>query len=147
MKEILKLAKSLSDSDLSSLIKSLNSLLEKRKEKALKEAKQREEQARAVEEVKQQIAAIAAEKGVSLEMLGYQLSSSLQTSDRKVRRPYKISPEKQSFYIDASGRPQLLFTRQLKQYKAEGLALTFDQLTPDQQSQARALIDARNAKA
>jgi len=131
----------------SSLIKSLNSLLEKRKEKALKEAKQREEQARAVEEVKQQIAAIAAEKGVSLEMLGYQLSSSLQTSDRKVRRPYKISPEKQSFYIDESGRPQLLFTRQLKQYKAEGLALTFDQLTPDQQSHARDLVDARNAKA
>lgn len=80
-------------------------------------------------------------------MLGYQLSSSLQTSDRKVRRPYKISPEKQSFYIDASGRPQLLFTRQLKQYKAEGLALTFDQLTPDQQSHARDLVNARNAKA
>lgn len=147
MKDIIKAAKSLNDSELSSLIKSLNSLLEQRKEKRLKDAQKKEEQTRVAEEVKQQIAAIVAEKGITLEMLGYQLSPSLQTSATKTRKSYNMNAERQTYFIDDTGNPKLLFTRLLKQYKAQGRALTFDQLTPEQQDQARTLVDARNAKA
>lgn len=146
MKDVLKAAKSLSDKDLKKLIKSLESILDKRNKKRLQDAYALEERQRSAEKVKQEIEKIALNKGITLEQLGYSLEPDALGESTIKRRPSKMNAERQSFYIDETGRPQLLFTRQIKQYKAEGLALKFSELTSEQQALARALVDARNAK-
>lgn len=145
MRDILKSTKSLSDQELKKLIKSLQSLLDKRNKARLQKAYELEARERAAEEVKQKITEIAAEKGVSLEQLGFALGVGSQAATIK-RRVSKMKAEKQWYQIDSEGLPQLLFTRQIKQFKAEGLALSFGELSQEQQTLVRALVDARNEK-
>lgn len=143
MKEILKSAKSLSDSEVSQLIKSLQSLLEKRKLKAAKEAEEKAAKEKLTQEVRAKIEALIAEKGMTLEMLGL-IPSSLPAQPQAKRSKYEYNVNNQYFAVNDQGKVSLLFTRSLKQHKAEGKALRYADLTTEQQSQAMALIEKRN---
>lgn len=145
MRDILKSAKKLSDKEIKKLIESLKSLLHNRNQKQLKDAIAHEAREREAQDVIRQIEEITAQKGISLERLGYKLVADAP-APAPARRAYRMKAEKQWYYIDPEGLPQLLFTRQLKQYKKDGLALTFGELSLEQQTLARALVESRNEK-
>ena len=102
MKDILNIAKLLSDVELERVIRSLNSLLDKRKAKALNAEKERAENAKRLEEVRDKINAIVAEKGLSLEMLGL-ISTSNQSEAKTTLRKRKLQVENQFFAINEAG--------------------------------------------
>lgn len=143
MKDILNIAKLLSDVELERVIRSLNSLLDKRKAKALNAEKERAENAKRLEEVRDKINAIVAEKGLSLEMLGL-ISTSNQSEAKTTLRKRKLQVENQFFALNEAGQLQLIFTRILKEHKSKGTALRFSDLTKKQQLLAASLVAEKN---
>lgn len=147
MKEILKSAKSLSDIEVSQLIKALTSHLEKRKVKALKQAQQMEEQNRLLNEVKANVQAMMDKSGFTPEMLGFEplvKPLPVQPKARKPRAQTVLQAEKQFFALNSAGKLELLFTRTLKEHKLNGTALSFSDLTSRQKTQAIVLVNQKN---
>ncbi|MAA93751.1 MAG: hypothetical protein CML22_07200 [Rheinheimera sp.] len=145
MQDIIKQSKSLSDEQLSTLIKKLSSQLEKRQLKAKRREEEQKQQLKVQNELMEKINSLAAEKGVSLEQLGYVHQSSLQKPAKQRRGRPVISAENQTFVLK-EGEPQLVFTRKAKELLDQGKAYRFNQLSPDQQAMARAATAAYNAR-
>ena len=106
---------------------------------------EQKQQLKVQNELMEKINSLAAEKGVSLEQLGYVHQSSLQKPAKQRRGRPVISAENQTFVLK-EGEPQLVFTRKAKELLDQGKAYRFNQLSPDQQAMARAATAAYNAR-
>lgn len=143
MKDILKLARELSDNDLKKLINKLQSTMEKRKLKALEKEQQERRQRELKDQLRNEIDRLVSDKGLTLESLGY-VDPSLPKPAEKKRVSHVLVPENQTYYLDSKGVPQLLFSRKIKQYRDRGLALSFNDLTSPQQDLAREVVQHHN---
>ena len=143
MKDILKLARELNDNDLKKLINKLQSTMEKRKLKALEKEQEERRQSELKDQLRNEIDRLVSDTGLTLESLGYVDPSLPKPADKK-RGSHVLLPENQTYYLDNQGVPQLLFSRKIKQYREQGLALSFSELTSPQQDLAREVVHKHN---
>ena len=144
MKEIYKLAKSLDDADLTTLVHKLNSLLETRKKAAIEKQKKDAELQAATQTAIQGINDILSTTGVTLAQLGLVRTTPTDAPEKPARKTTNIKAEKQT-YILTDGQPQLVFSVTAGRHRKAGTAVVFSQLTAEQQVIARAQVDARNS--
>lgn len=145
MKEIIKQTKSLSEQQLSTLIKKLSSALERRQLKAKRLEEEQRQQLHVQNELMEKIGALAAEKGIPLQQLGFVHPPSLPKPLKQSRSRPIYHAEKQTFTLE-NGEPQLVFTRKAKELIDQGKAFQFNQLSADQQEIARVATAAYNAR-
>lgn len=145
MQDVIQQAKSLSDQQLEDLIHRLTSVLEKRQLKAKRVAEELKQQMEAQQSVIQQISAVAANNGLSLEQLGFVIPGEAPKVANLAKKKPTISAENQA-YILVDGEPKLVFTRKAAELLAKGEAYRFNQLTAAQQETARAVTAAYNAE-
>lgn len=145
MQDIIQQAKSLSDQQLEDLIHRLTSVLEKRQLKTKRVAEELKQQMEAQQMVIQQISAVAANNGLSLEQLGFVIPGETPKVATLAKKKPTIRAENQA-YILVDGEPKLVFTRKAAELLAKGEAHRFNQLTVAQQETARAVTSAYNAE-
>lgn len=145
MQEIIQQAKTLDDQKLGELIHKLTSVLDKRQLKAKRVAEEMKQQMEAQQRVLQQISALAADNGLSLEQLGLVVASEHEKVATSANKKTTIRPENQA-YILIDGEPKLVFTRKAAELLAKGEAYRFNQLTAAQQEMARAVTAVHNAE-
>jgi hypothetical protein len=143
MKDIFQLAKSLNDDDLSKLVDKLKALLDKRKQAAIEKEKKNAELKLATESAIQEINDILASKGVTLSQLGLKLDTASDAPVKTERKTSIIKAENQT-YIIVDGKPQLVFSITAGKHRKAGTAVSFSDLSADQQVIAKAAVDERN---
>lgn len=142
MKDVYQLAKALNDDDLSKLVSKLKSLLDKRSQAAIEKEKKDAELKQAAKLAAQQITDILAKNGMTLAQLGL-IETSVTDAPAPARKTTVIKAENQT-YIIVDGKPQLVFSVTAGRHRKDGTALSFSQLSADQQLIAKAAVDARN---
>lgn len=144
MQEIIQKAKTLNDQELGELIHKLTSVQEKRQLKANRVAEEIKQQMEAQKSVIQQISALAAGNGLTLEQLGLVVVGEHLNEATSAKTKPTIKPENQAYTL-VDGQPKLVFTRKAAELLAKGEAYRFNQLTAAQQDMARMVTASYNA--
>lgn len=148
MKEIINLAKSLSDDQLETLIGKLKSHLDRKKEKELQKSEEDAKKNAIALKLRAQIDAMALENGYSMRQLGFVLDS----TDHSAEKDFNTTPRKrilkvenQTFALE-NGELKIVFTVQAKIHRDAGTALRFDELNEKQQQLANDLFESYIAR-